>query len=81
MPVDRNSKAKQLEVEINRLIEQLLGSNLRLRIQTDAATGAFVYQGIDRETGEVKSQWPPEKILSMHAFLRALEGLFVDKTA
>jgi flagellar protein FlaG len=80
-PLDKGPALKQLEEEINSLIERLLASNLRLRIEEDTATGTYVYKGIDRETGEVKRQWPPEKILQLRAFFRALDGLLVDETA
>ncbi len=58
----------------------MLSTNLRLRIEQDAGSGNYVYKGIDKETGEVKKQWPAEEILRMHAFFRALDGLRVDKT-
>lgn len=72
---------KKVEEEINGLIDNLLASNLRLRIEADAATGIYVYKGVDRQTGEVKKQWPPEKILHLRAFFRALDGLLVDESA
>jgi uncharacterized FlaG/YvyC family protein len=68
---------KQLEAQLN----HMLSTNLRLRIEHDAGSGNYVYKGIDRETGEVKRQWPAEEILRLHAFLRELDGLVVDKTA
>lgn len=80
-PLGKSPALKQLEEEINSLIERMLASNLRLRIEEDSATGTYVYKGIDRETGEVKRQWPPEKILQLRAFFRALDGLLVDETA
>ena len=79
MPGETSAKEpglKQLEVQINRL----LSTNLRLRIEQDAGSGNYVYKGIDKETGEVKNQWPAEQILRLHAFFRELDGLLVDKT-
>jgi uncharacterized FlaG/YvyC family protein len=80
-PAGNSEALKQLEEEINGAMDRLLASNLRLRIEADTAAGAYVYKGIDRDTGEVKKQWPPEKILSLRAFLRALDGVLVDETA
>jgi flagellar protein FlaG len=67
---------KQLEAQLNRM----LSTNLRLRIEHDEGSGNYVYMGIDKETGEVKRQWPAEEILRMHAFFRELDGTRVDKT-
>lgn len=73
--------AKAFEQALNDRLERLFQSNLRLRIDTDQGTGAFVYQSIDRRTGEVQKQWPPETILQLMAFLRELDGLLVDAKA
>ena len=40
-------------------------ADLRLVIEEDEASGAFVYKTIDRRTGEVVQQLPREQVLRM----------------
>ena len=71
-------------VEAAKAIDDLVseqGSNTKLRIDKDDDTGRFVYQNVDRDSGEVVSQFPPETILEMIAHCRSLEGLVVDDRA
>ncbi|MEM9749884.1 MAG: flagellar protein FlaG [Pseudomonadota bacterium] len=49
-------------------LRRVLGEESRLSIESDDTSGGFVYRSIDRETGEILRQWPPEK------FLRFLEA-------
>ena len=56
----------------------------RLRIDQDDATGVFVYQGVDKKSGEVVRQWPADEILKFLAFYReqeGAEGIVVDEKA
>tara|TARA_B100001939_G_scaffold201813_1_gene173410 strand:+ start:7457 stop:7912 length:456 start_codon:yes stop_codon:yes gene_type:complete len=46
----------------------------RLRINQDDATGVFVYQGVDVNSGEVVKQWPADEILKFLAFYHEKEG-------
>lgn len=55
--------------------------NTKLRINKDDATGLFVYQNVDKETGEVIQQYPPESIKEMLAHYRDIAGLAVDNNA
>lgn len=57
------------------------GANTKLRIDKDDDTGRFVYKNVDRDSGEVVSQFPPETILEMISHYRSLEGLVVDDNA
>lgn len=75
------STAAQLEAAINERLERLLRSNLRVRVENDKDTGKYVYQSVDKVTGEVKRQWPAEQILRMLAFFRELDGLLYDQQA
>lgn len=75
------STAAQLEAAINERLERLLRSNLRVRVESDKDTGKYVYQSVDKVTGEVKRQWPAEQILRMLAFFRELDGLLYDQHA
>lgn len=41
-------------------------ADLRLVIEEDASTGAYVYKTVDRRTGEVVQQIPREEVLKKH---------------
>lgn len=56
-------------------------ANTKLRINKDDDTGRFIYQNVDKESGEVVSQFPPETIMEMISHFRSLEGLVVDDDA
>ncbi|MEL7028975.1 MAG: flagellar protein FlaG [Pseudomonadota bacterium] len=49
-------------------LQKVIGVNARLSIEAHEKSGDYVYKSIDRNTGEVINQWPPEK------FLRFLEA-------
>ncbi|PCI43587.1 MAG: hypothetical protein COB49_12020 [Alphaproteobacteria bacterium] len=54
----------------------------KLRIDLDADSGRFVYQGVDINTGDVVTQFPSEQILKLIAFNRerdGIEGIVVDE--
>ena len=55
--------------------------NTRLRINQDEASGQFVYQNVDNESGEVVRQFPSEEILEFLSYYRDLEGIVVDDEA
>lgn len=55
--------------------------NTRLRIDLDDDTGQFIYQSIDRDSGEVVRQFPPEDLLNVLSAFRDVEGLAVDDEA
>lgn len=42
-------------------------ANLRLVIEEDQNTGAFVYKTLDRATGEVVRQFPREELLKLQS--------------
>lgn len=50
-------------------VQRALGANTRLSIARNEAAGIFVYRAIDRDTGEVIQEWPPEQ------FVRLVEAL------
>ena len=53
-------------------------ADLRLVIEEDEATGAFVYKTLDRRTGEVVQQLPRESVLKAMAQDDYQPGLVVD---
>ncbi|MBI1406765.1 MAG: hypothetical protein GC145_11635 [Caulobacter sp.] len=53
-------------------------ADLRLVIEEDEDTGAFVYKTLDRRTGEVVQQLPRESVLKAMASDSYSPGLVVD---
>ncbi len=53
-------------------------ADLRLVIEEDKATGAFVYKTLDRRTGEVVQQLPRESVLKAMGSDSYNPGLVVD---
>ncbi|TNE66520.1 MAG: flagellar protein FlaG [Alphaproteobacteria bacterium] len=53
----------------------------KLRIDRDEETGRFIYRNVDKETGEVIKQFPPDKIIEFISYYRDLEGIVVDDKA
>ena len=53
-------------------------TDLRLVIEEDKATGAFVYKTLDRRTGEVVQQLPRESVLKAMTSQDYHPGLVVD---
>jgi hypothetical protein len=51
----------------------------RLSILQDTATERFVYRGVNSVTKEVERQFPSDAELARSAFLRELQGSFVDE--
>ncbi len=54
--------------------------NTRLRIDQDNTTGMFLYQSIDKHSGEVVGQWPSDEIVRFISFYREKEGVVIDKS-
>lgn len=73
LPEDPVARAEKV---INDVVSELLGR--KLRINRDEDSGRFVYQSIDRDTGDVLRQFPPEEILEILGKFRAPEGIVLD---
>ena len=92
--VTQNTRAAEAESsvksdaapDVNDIINQLeklaenmhLVDNTRLSISFRDDVSKFVYSGIDRDTGEVVTQYPSEDILSLMSRYHELTGLSVD---
>ena len=55
--------------------------DVRLIIEEDAQTGAFVYKTMDRRTGQVIQQFPREEILRLKQEEEYVAGTVVDARA
>ena len=55
--------------------------DVRLVIEEDAQTGAFVYKTMDRRTGQVIQQFPREEILRLKQEEEYVAGRVIDARA
>lgn len=69
-------KLTRLVKQMNTVMEAL---SIEARFSIHQPTHAIVVTLINRDTGEVVRQIPPEKFLDMVARLRELAGIFVDE--
>jgi flagellar protein FlaG len=69
-----------LQESVEEVEQALKASNNRIAIRIDKDTETPVVQFIDRESGEVVRQMPPEDMLKLRAsFKEMLKGLFFNK--
>ena len=66
--------------ELQQLTEQAFAADdLRLSISFEQSIGRFVYRGVNRETGEVVREYPPEEVIKRIAHLREIAGITIDR--
>lgn len=70
----------QAEAILNKALS-LKSANTKLSIDVDDDSGLFVYKGVDKQSGEIVSQFPAEEVLALIAYYRDSEGLVVDEQA
>ena len=68
-----------LQHVVAKLIKKSLPPNSKLQITQDESTGTYVYRSIDRDTGALLKQWPPEQLLALREHLKEMEGMLLDK--
>jgi hypothetical protein len=59
----------------------LADGNVRIRAHRDEASARLVLQVLDRATGELIEQYPPDQLLRLYAALRESLGPLVDERA
>lgn len=69
------------EPDPGRLKALLADPTVRVRAHRDEASARLVLQVIDRTTGEVIEQYPPEKLRRFYAAMRQSLGGLVDERA
>ena len=82
---ERERPAEAVAEKERALLEELSSSskiqNARLQIDTDEATGSYVYKSIDPESGDVIEQYPREEVLRALARLDEAAGVVLDTSA
>ena len=56
-----------------------VANNTRLQFQTHQGTGRTVIRIVEKDTGEVIKEFPPEALLDMAEKLNEMAGLLVDR--
>ncbi len=81
---ERNTEAKRTEVrdvvdQLEKLADRLdFKDNTKLSISYHEDSERFVYRGIDRNTGEVVTEYPSDEVLEMISKFREIAGLALD---
>ncbi len=77
--IEKSAVVQQAEALLEELRNAADSSRLRLRIEQNPDDGSFIYKSIDKESGEVVKEWPPEEVRRSLAFLDRLKGAFLDQ--
>jgi FlaG protein len=75
------ARAGAAEPSAARLKALLADPAVRVRAHRDDASARLVLQVLDRTTGEVIEQYPPDQLLRFYAALRESLGALVDQHA
>lgn len=71
--------------KINRLLQQVRDSlkqvDPRVELSLDSELNTVIVRVLDKETGDVTKQFPPEDLLQLKRFLNDHSGLFVEEEA
>lgn len=60
-------------------IQEVNGHNTTVEFSVHKATNTITFKVLDRDTGEVLREIPPEKILDLLAKMMEMAGIIVDK--
>lgn len=85
---DDAQKSRQNQVQLGEVqglgqrIEQKLATlNVKLQIRVNMDTGRQVVQVINRDSGEVVREIPPEELVRLEASIDRMIGIFFDQQA
>ncbi|MGH7768950.1 MAG: flagellar protein FlaG [Candidatus Binatia bacterium] len=69
-----------VEPSVKRIVSppEINGANIALQFAVDTQTGQRIVQVIDKETGELIRQVPPEELLNVMHTLRGLRGVLLS---
>jgi len=85
-PPDRAEQVR-LEQALARIKEQAdkalaqAGGKSRLVIRKDEASNRFIYEFVDKESGEVIQRFPADSLLKAHGAAGGVAGILVDEPA
>ena len=71
--------AEEIHKDLEMINEQLKSSNSSIQFSIDDKSNEIIVRIVDRDTGEVIRQIPPESIVRPRDSMRDMSGLFVEK--
>ena len=75
-----SNKTEELIERVSQFNTELANSDVTLKIQVDRETGKNLIKVIDRKTGEVLREIPPEEVVRLEARIEKMIGLFFDRS-
>ena len=76
---DNNNSAEEIQKNINELNSQLEDLNHSIQFSVDNETKDIVVKVVDKESGEVVRQIPPEGVMKLRESIKDMAGLIVEK--
>ena len=74
-----NRSAEEIHKDIDAINVQLNNMNRSIRFSIDDKTHDIVVSVVDKETGKVIKQLPPESILRLREYMSEIPGLIVEE--
>jgi len=72
-------KSDQIQETISRLQETLKHVDPRIELSVEKDINRVIFRVVDKETGDLIRQIPPEKVVELDRFLSGHSGLFVEE--
>jgi len=77
--VEANQTISSAKTSLDHLGIELATVNVKLNIRVDPETGTRVVKVIDRDTGDVLREIPPEELVRLEANIERMIGIFFDR--
>jgi flagellar protein FlaG len=75
----KTRSAEQISKELDAINEKLNSTNSSLQFSVDDNSQELVVKVVDRDSGKVIRQIPPESIVRLRASLKEMTGLLIEK--
>ena len=75
----KSRSAEEISKELDTINEKLNMANSSLQFSVDSTSQELVVKVVDRDSGEVIRQIPPESIVRLRASLKEMSGLLIEK--
>lgn len=73
--------AENIQQDIEAINAQFKSLNKSIQFSVDESTKDVVVKVVDKDSGEIITQIPPEEVLQLRERLQEMSGLFVKETA
>lgn len=78
--VDHHNDTEELKRKLEEANEQMKLMNRSIQFSVDERSKDIVVKIVDKSSGEVISQIPPEEVLKLRERLQKMTGLIIEKT-